>query len=162
DFACVALLDAQGKEKAKAHDGSLTFLNKPLDYANNALFNKVTVAGTPDTGAGYSLGDMSFFDILFPVQNGPLMFGLLRSDALRKVLFEEQVGQQGYIRVIDEGGRVVGDSRKNLAGQDMNQWDFFKKRLEDEEEWRGEFNDPVREPMVGASAWVTGAGWMIL
>lgn len=162
DFACVALLDDKGQEKAKAHDGSLVFLRKPLDYSASPLFNKVSVSQTADTGPVYAMGDMAFFDILYPVDNGQWLLVIVRWDALKKVLFEEQVGEQGFIRVIDESGRVVGDSRQNLIGQDLNQWGFLKKRLEEQGEWEGEFDDPARVPSVGASAWVRGAGWIIL
>src|SRR6185295_2840716 len=41
DFACVALLDDHGKEKVKAHDGSLSFLNRHIEYGLEPLFLKI-------------------------------------------------------------------------------------------------------------------------
>jgi signal transduction histidine kinase len=162
DFACAALLDANGKEKTKAHDGALQFFERALDYSNDPLFLKVQVSRTADTGSVYERGQVSLFDILYPLENGQYLLVVVRWDSLKKLLFGERVGEKGFIWVLDEKGRVVGDSQQNIVGETLNQWPFFAARLDEGNEWRGEFDDPQKEPSVGASAWVKGSGWMIL
>ena len=162
DFACVALLDAEGKEKVKARDGALTFLNKPLDYAAHPLFLNVQQTRTADTGPVYEVGPYSFFDILYPLENGQWLLVVVRWESLKKLLFEEQVGEKGFIWVLDETGRVVGDSRQAQVGKALSDWPYFKERLEASDDWKGEFADPFKTPSVGAGRWVKGAGWFIL
>jgi two-component system, OmpR family, sensor histidine kinase ResE len=162
DFACVALLDQQGKEKLKAHDGSLDFLNHPLAYSGDLLFEKVKETRGADTSAVYEKGTQSFFDVIYPLENGQFMLVVVRWESLKKLLFEGEVGEKGFIWVVEESGRLVGDSQQTHVGQMFTQWPFFKDRLEDEKDWQGEFDDPFKVPSVGASAWVKGAGWMIL
>src|SRR4029077_5976613 len=62
DFACVALLDSSGKEKAKAFHSAFAFLAPPLDYSANPLFLKVKPKRTADTGSVYERNSQSFFD----------------------------------------------------------------------------------------------------
>jgi signal transduction histidine kinase/HAMP domain-containing protein len=162
DFACASVLDEGGKEKVKAHDGSLEFLRTPLDYSANPMFLKGQIARIADTGPVYERGGVSFFDILYPLENGQWLLIVVRWDALKKLLFEERVGEKGFIWVIDEKGRVVADSQQDHVGHIFQDWDFFKARMENPEDWRGEFEDPIHVATVGASAWVKGAGWMIL
>jgi PAS domain S-box-containing protein len=162
DFACVALLDAQGKEKLKAHDGSLDFLNRPLDYGASPLFLKVQLGREADTGEVYEKGPLSFFDVIYPLDNGQYLLVTVRWESLKKLLFEGEVGEKGFIWVLDEKGRVVGDSRQEHVGENLASWPYFKARVEEVGDWQGEFKNPLNVPSVGASYWVKGAGWMIL
>ncbi len=162
DFACVALLDTHGKEIVKARDGALNFLQKPLDYSAHPLFLNVKESQSADTGPVYEVGPYSFFDILYPLEGGNLILVVVRWEALKKLLFEEQVGEQGFIWVLDETGRVIGDSRQTQTGKAFSQWSFFQSRLDVRTDWKGEMNAPSGLPLVGATGWVKGAGWLIL
>src|SRR6185295_13112575 len=53
DFACVALINAQGKELAKAFDSKLHDFVAPLDLSQNSLFLKASVGRNADTGKVY-------------------------------------------------------------------------------------------------------------
>src|SRR6185312_9278801 len=53
DFACIALLDSQGKEKAKAFNASLTFWAPEIDYSRTPLFQKLHRGQTADMGNVY-------------------------------------------------------------------------------------------------------------
>jgi PAS domain S-box-containing protein len=167
DFACVALLDGAGKERAKAYDASLAFFNKPLDYSHNAFFQKTRAHHNADTGSVYRRGDQSFFDILYPLENERWLLVSVRWESLKHLVFEQKVGQKGFIWLLDETGRIVGDSRQEHEGQvTMPGWSFFQERLADRDdntlEWEGELTDPAKVPTVGAGSWVEGAGWFIL
>ena len=162
DFACVALFDDQGKEKAKAYDATLAFFARPLDYATNPLFRKVQRTQAADAGAVYEKNAMSFFDILYPLENGRWMLVAVRWESLKNLLFDQQVGKEGFIWLLEEAGRVVGDSHQLHVGQAFSKWPFFADRLQNQMEWQGELADPGGVPMVGAGAWVKGAGWFVL
>src|SRR6202142_1891460 len=111
DFACVALLDAQGKELAKAFDSKLHHFVAPLDVSHQDLFLRVAKDRHADTGSVYEQEGQSFFDILYPLENGEWMYVTIRWDSLKKVLFDQQVGKLGFIWLIDEAGRIAGDSQ---------------------------------------------------
>jgi two-component system sensor histidine kinase VicK len=163
DFACVALLDPKGKEKAKAFDSSLTLFALPIDYSQNALFAKVVQSQSADAGAVYEKNGASFFDILYPLENGQFMMVAVRWESLKNLLFDQQVGQGGFIWLMEETGRVVGDSHhEQHVGQTYPAWLFFQQRLETQTDWSGEFEGPDGLPMVGAGSWVKGAGWFVL
>jgi two-component system sensor histidine kinase ResE len=162
DFACVALLDGEGREKTKAFDSALPFYAPPLDYSADPLFKRVQQSRSADTGAVYEKERFSFFDIIYPLENGFYMLVAVRWESLKALLFDQQVGKEGYIWLIDETGRVVGDSRREHVGQSYPEWTFYKARLEDPKEWRGEFTGPQGVSMVGAGSWVKGAGWLVL
>src|ERR1017187_5502226 len=104
DFACVALLGPDGKEMAKAFDSKLRYLIPPLDLSRSPLFLKVVPDRHADTGAVYVKEGLSFFDILYPLENGEWMYVSVRWDSLKRLLFDQQVGKRGFIWLIDEGG----------------------------------------------------------
>jgi len=163
DFACVALLDASGHEKAKAFLSAFPDLGKTLDYSRNPLFLKVKESRTADTGAVYERGGQSFFDILYPLENNSWMLVSVRWESLKKLLFDQQVGVKGYVWLVDETGRVIGDSLQQHVGErTLPRWTFFQQRIDDNTAWEGEFTDPYGIESVGAGQWVTGAGWFVL
>jgi len=163
DFACVALLGPDGKELAKAFDSKLHFLMPPLDLSHHPLFLKVLPDRRADTSAVYEKEDLSFFDILYPLENGDWMYVSVRWDSLKKILFDQQVGTRGYIWLIDETGHIAGDSHDEHAGQSvMDKWPFFMDRLDHREPWQGEFDDPNGVASVGAAQWIPSAGWLVL
>lgn len=169
DFACLSLLTAEGKEKVKVFAAAAPFFGQRLDYSKNTLFLHVQKTQSPDTGPAYETAGLSLFDILYPLESGQWMFVAVRWDSLKKVLFEQQVGKEGYIWLLDESGRVIGDSKGTQGGESSHRWAFFNDRLQEFKQssegfpqWRGEFEDPLGQPMVGAAAWVRSAGWMIL
>jgi signal transduction histidine kinase/HAMP domain-containing protein len=163
DFACVALLGPDGKELAKAFDSKLQYLTAPLDLSRNPLFLKVAPDRRADTGSVYQKEGLSFFDILYPLEDGNWMYLSIRWDSLKKILFDQQVGKRGFIWLIDEGGMIAGDSHDERNGQSvMGRWPFFKERLEDRELWVGEFDDPEGMACVGAGQWIPSAGWLVL
>src|SRR5262245_44772312 len=53
DFACVALLNPQGKELAKAFDSKLRYLVPSLDVSQSPLYQRVIADRHADTGAVY-------------------------------------------------------------------------------------------------------------
>ena len=162
DFACVALLDGKGKERAKAFDAQLPFWSRSLDYSGDPLFQRLQASRTADTGPVYERNGQSFFDILYPLENGQWILVAVRWESLKSLLFDQQVGERGYIWILDDTGRVVGDSHGASVGQRSPDWTFFQDRKEDSAAWQGEFNDPHGVPSVGAGQWVPGAGWLIL
>lgn len=163
DFACVALLDVSGKEKAKAFHTAFPFLSAPLDYSTNPLFRKVQPKRNADTGSVYERNGQSFFDVLYPLEDGSWLLVSVRWEALKKLLFDQKVGLRGYIWLVDEAGRVIGDSLDVHTGDvTLPRWSYFKDRLDDQSAWEGEFEDPYGVPSVGASQWVTGSGWFVL
>ena len=162
DFACVALLDANGKERMKAFDAALGFFNIPLDYSQNPFFLQVQKKQSADTGSVYENNKQSFFDIIYPLSNGSYLLVSVRWESLKNLLFDQQVGNEGSIWLIDELGRIVGDSKELYVGQTFNNWKFFNNREDDKSEWQGEFTNPFGIDMAGASAWVKGAGWLIV
>ncbi len=163
DFACVALLDPAGKEKAKAFDAALDHLKEPLNYSRNPLYQKVLTTRTADTGSVYEKNGQSFFDILYPLENGDWMLVVVRWEALRNTLFDQQVGDQGFIWLIDDSGRIVADSRREHYGDRiLPRWAYFRERLDIPEVWSGEFEDPYNVSSVGAGQWAKGAGWFVL
>jgi PAS domain S-box-containing protein len=163
DFACVALLDAEGKEKAKAYDTALSFLAPAIDYSSNPLFQRVQKNRGADAGNVYERNGQSYFDILYPLENKQWMLVAVRWESLKRLLFDQQVGTKGYIWLIDDTGRVVGDSLRQHTGERyQNQWKFLRERMDDSEPWEGEFSDPQGVGSVGASQWVPGAGWFVL
>ncbi len=162
DFGCVALLDAKGQERAKAYDSNLTFFGLPINYANEPLFARVGRTHNADTGPVYEQGQLSFFDILYPLENGQFMMVSVRWESLKNLLFDQQVGEKGFIWLIDEAGRVVGDSHHEFVGKTYPEWPFFKARGEDTTDFSGEFESPEGVPMVGAGSWIRGAGWFVL
>lgn len=163
DFACVALLDADGKEKVKAFDATLTQFRKSLDYSRNPLMLKVRKTQTADTGAVYEVNGQSFFDILYALEDGQWMLVAVRWESLKSLLFDQQVGKHGYIWLFDETGRVIGDSQNTHVGERvLPAWSFFKDRVEKPESWQGEFNDLSKIASVGAGQWVKGTGWFVL
>lgn len=163
DFACVALVGPDGKELAKAFDSKLHYLVAPLDLSQNALFKKVSPDRHADTGAVYVKDGVSFFDILYPLENGEWMYVTIRWEQLKKILFDQQVGRRGFIWLIDETGTVAGDSREERTGQSvLSHWPFFQERLDNRESWLGEFDDPNGLPSVGAGQWIPSAGWFVM
>jgi PAS domain S-box-containing protein len=163
DFACVALLDLGGHEKAKAFDASLRNLAAPLDYSRDPLFRKIQNSRIADAGAVYERQGQSFFDILYPLEDGQWMLVSVRWEALKKLLFDQQVGKTGAIWLIDDRGRVVGDSLHVHVGEQLlPQWQFFSERVEEPQPWEGEFLSPQNVPCVGAGQWIPGAGWFVL
>ena len=163
DFACVALLNAQGKEITKAYDSSLTNLRTAIDYSQNPLFLKVKTNRTADTGSVYIQNGQSFFDILYPLEGGQWMLVSVRWESLKSLMFDQQVGERGFIWLLDEGGRIIGDSHaQHLGEQTLPQWTFFKSRMDDPAAWKGEFDLPDRTESAGAGQWITGAGWFVL
>lgn len=169
DFACVALLDGQGKERAKAYGATFSFFNQPLDYSQNPLFLRVRRSRAPDTGSVYEEDGVSFFDIVYPLENGQWMLVAVRWDPFRKLLFNQELGKGGSIWVLDEDGRVIGDSRQEQEGRRWTEWAFFVERFRefsersgaDRQPWKGEFTDPSGNPIVGSVDWVKQAGWLI-
>src|SRR5262249_24580972 len=116
-----------------------------------------------DTGAVYQRDGQSFFDILYPLENGQWLYVSIRWDSLKKTLFDQQVSQRGFIWLVDESGTVAGDSQDKSNGQTfLPQWTFFADRLEHREAWIGEFEDPNGVDCVGAGLWVQSAGWFVL
>ena len=105
-------LDAKGKELGKAFDSKLHDFVAPLDLSQNKLFHESAADRHADTGAVYERGGQSFFDILYPLENGDWMYVSVRWDSLKKVLFDQQVGKRGFIWLIDESGTIVGDSQE--------------------------------------------------
>jgi PAS domain S-box-containing protein len=163
DFACVALLDQGGKERAKAFDSKLHDFVAPLDLSRNSLFAKVITDRHADTGAVYQREGQSFFDILYPLEDGEWMYVSIRWESLKKTLFDQQVGQRGFIWLIDESGTIVGDSHNEHGGQSvLPGWAFFKDRLDTRDPWLGEFQDPNGVASVGAGQWIPSAGWFVL
>jgi PAS domain S-box-containing protein len=163
DFACIALLDANGKEHAKAFDSNLRFWSAPIDYSRNPLFQKMHEGDTADMGTVYERNGQTFFDILYPLESGEWLLVAVRWDALKNLLFDQQVGQKGYIWIVDETGRLVGDSLAQHYGDRLLPgWQFLKERAEEPKPWEGEFTDPYGAPSVGATQWIKGAGWFVL
>jgi len=163
DFACVALLNSEGKERAKAFDSKLHDFIAPLDLSQNKLFAKVAPDRHADTGAVYERDGQSFFDIMYPLENGDWMYVSVRWESLKKILFDQQVGKQGFIWLIDESGSIVGDSQNEHNGQSvLPKWSFFNDRLEQRDPWLGEFDDPNGLSSVGAGQWIQSAGWFVL
>ena len=164
DFAGAALLDAHGHEKAKAFDTKLEFLRPALDYSSNPLFQKREYQPAADTGPVYQREGLSFFDVLYPLENGDWLLVVVRWDALKSLLFDQQVGHKGYIWVIEEnGGRIVGDSLDGHYGlRTLPAWTFFQARIDEPKPWQGEYDDPSGIPSVGAGEWVQGAGWFLM
>jgi signal transduction histidine kinase/HAMP domain-containing protein len=163
DFACVALLDSTGHEKAKAFDATLTGLNAKLDYSRNPFFQRVLLSRSADAGPVYERNAQSFFDILYPLENNDWMLVSVRWEALKALLFDQQVGNEGYIWLIDDTGRIVADSaHKRTNERVLPRWAFFQKRVSEPAFWEGEFDDPWSIDSVGAGQWVTGAGWYVL
>ncbi len=162
DFACVALLNTQGKELAKAFDSKLHHFVPPLDVSHQDLFLKVSQDRHADTGAVYEEEGQSFFDILYPLENGEWMYVTIRWDSLKKTLFDQQVGQKGFIWLLEETGTIAGDSRNERDGQTLlPAWTFFQDRLNDRAPWFGEFKDPSGVSSVGAGQWIESAGWFV-
>jgi signal transduction histidine kinase/HAMP domain-containing protein len=157
-------------EKAKAFSTNHSFFSPRIDYTGRPLFARVKKSRTPDTGEVYEKQGTSFFDILYPLENGQFMLVAVRWDLFRKLLFDQEVGKSGSIWVLDEKGRVIGDSREAVEGKQFDQWPFFRDRLsefKDQKEsdvqlWKGEFADPSGKPIVGSIDWVKSAGWYIL
>ena len=163
DFACVALLNSQGKELAKAYDSKLKDFHAPIDLSQNKLFVMVSIDRHADTGSVYERDGGSFFDILYPLESGAWMYVAIRWDALKKNLFDQQVGKTGYIWLIDESGTVAGDSQNKQVGQALlPSWSFFQNRLDAHDPFLGEFDSPSGIPTVGAGQWIQGAGWFVL
>src|SRR5882724_3299492 len=162
DFACVALVNNQGKELAKAFDSKLAHFVPPINLSRNALFLKVSPDRHADTGAVYEQDGQSLFDNLYPLENGDWMYVAIRWDPLKKILFDQQVGTKGYIWLIDETGLIAGDSQNARAGERLPNWDFLKERQEDRAAWMGEFKDPNGMSSVGAGKWIQSAGWFVL
>jgi signal transduction histidine kinase/HAMP domain-containing protein len=163
DFAGAALLDAAGHEKAKAFDTKLEFLRQGWDYSLNPLFQKHIHAPAADTGPVYQREGISFFDVIYPLENGDWLVVVVRWEALKNLLFDQQVGQEGYIWVLEESGRVIGDSKDRHYGQvTLPAWTFFQDRLDDPASWQGEFNDPQGVESVGAGEWIQSAGWFVM
>ena len=116
-----------------------------------------------DTGAVYERDGQSFFDIMYPLENGEWMYVAIRWESLKKVLFDQQVGKRGFIWLIDEAGLIAGDSQNEHNGQSvMPNWNFFKERLENRDPWLGEFKDPNGVSSVGAGQWIQSAGWFVI
>ncbi len=163
DFACVALVNSQGKELAKAFDTKLKDFRLPLDLSQNKLFLRVIGDRHADTGAVYEREGQSFFDILYPLEGGDWMFVSVRWESLKKILFDQQVGKRGFIWLVDETGTIAGDSQNEHTGQlVLPNWEFFKQRLEERDPWLGEFDDPNGMSSVGAGQWIQSAGWFVL
>ncbi len=163
DFACVALLDSKGQERAKAYHSAFLDLRGKIDYARNPLFLKVQKSLTVDTGMVYEHNGQSFFDVLYPLENQSWMLVSIRWESLKKLLFDQKVGTRGYIWLLDESGRIIGDSLQLHSDErTLPAWGFFQERSESPAAWEGEFRDPGRIASVGAGKWVTGAGWFIL
>ncbi len=163
DFACVALLSSQGKELAKAYDSKLAEFRAPIDMSGSALFANVSAYRQADTGKVYDRGGRSYFDILYPLENGTWMFISVRWESLKSILFEQQVGTEGYIWLIDQSGVVAGDSQNKMMGKSLlPDWSFFESRSSKREPWMGEFDSPLGVDSVGAGEWVPSAGWFIL
>src|SRR5262245_52165759 len=101
DFACVALVSTAGKELVKAFDSKLQYLRPELNLSKNPLFQKVNPGRQADAGQVYEKEGQSFFDIFYPLENGEWIYVVVRWDALKKILFDQQVGSQGFIRVVD-------------------------------------------------------------
>ena len=163
DFAGAALLDSKGHEKAKAFDTKLEFLRHTLDYSLNPLFQKHQRLPSADTGSVYQREGLSFFDVIYPLENGDWLVVIVRWDALKSLLFDQKVGREGYIWVVEESGRIIGDS-KNIHYGDITlpAWTFFQDRLENQAPWQGEFNTPQGVASVGAGEWVQSAGWYLM
>jgi signal transduction histidine kinase/HAMP domain-containing protein len=163
DFACVALLNSQGKELAKAYDSKIAEFRSPLNLAGNKLFLEVKQHRQADTGSVYEREGKSYFDILYPLENQTWMYVSIRWEALKKMFFDQQVGKAGYIWILDTQGVIVGDSQNKSVGKSyLTSWRFFEKRLEEKEPWNGEFTDPEGIPSVGAAHWNESAGWFVL
>src|SRR5438132_9857368 len=90
DFACVGLLNRQGKELAKAFDSKLQNFVAPLDLSRHSLFLKVSPDRHADTGSVYEQEGQSFFDILYPLENGEWLYVAIRWNSLKKTLFDQQ------------------------------------------------------------------------
>ena len=163
DFACVALLVPDGKEMAKAFDSKLQYLVPLLDLSRDPFFLKVSPERRADTGAVYEKEGQSFFNILYPLENGQWMYVSVRWESLKKILFDQQVGKHGFIWLIDETGTIAGDSQGEHNGQSvLPQWTFFKERQASREFWVGEFDAPDGTAAVGAGQWIPSAGWFVL
>lgn len=163
DFACVALLNAGGRELAKAYDTKIREFRSPLDLSANKLFLSVITDRHADTGAVYERDGRSFFDVLYPLESGEWLYVSVRWESLKRILYDQQAGEQGYIWLIDSAGTIAGDSQNTRVGQALlPAWKFFRERLEGREIWMGEFENPSGVPSVGAGQWVESAGWFIL
>ncbi len=163
DFACVALLNSEGHELAKAYDSTLHDFVAPIDLSQSKLFAKVTPDRHADTGAVYQRDGQSYFDILYPLENKDWIYVSVRWESLKKILFDQQVGKQGFIWLIDEAGTIAGDSHNEHSGQSvLPQWAFFKERLDQRDPWLGEFDDLDGVSSVGAGQWIPSAGWFVL
>ncbi len=163
DFTCVALLNSEGREKAKAFDSKRSELMAPLNFSNNKFFLSVVASRNADTGSVYEKNGKSYFDILYPLENGEWMYVSVRWESLKKILFDQQVGEKGYIWLLDTQGSVAGDSQNTHVGQMLLPgWEFFQNRVDKTDSWMGEFLDPLGVESVGAGQWVQSAGWFIL
>jgi signal transduction histidine kinase len=163
DFAGAALLDQTGHEKAKAYDTKLEFLRASVDYSHNPLFLKRQHQPAADSGPVYQREGLSFFDLVYPLENGDWLLVVVRWDSLKNLLFDQQVGKEGYIWVVEDSGRVVGDSRGAHYGEmTLPAWTFFQERIETPAPWQGEFNNPRGEASVGAGEWIQSAGWFLM
>lgn len=163
DFACVALLNSQGKERAKAYDSRLEDFRAPLDMSHSALFLNVSSHHQADTGSVYERGGRSYFDILYPLENGDWMYVSVRWESLKTTLFEQKVGAEGYIWLIDSAGQVAADSQNLMVGKKLYPgWSFFESRVDKREPWTGEFEHPAGAESVGSGEWVQSAGWFVL
>src|SRR5258706_206266 len=91
-------------------------------------YSRVSKAQIADPGPVYERGSLSFFDIIYPLENGQFLLITVRWESLKKLLFEEKVGERGFIWVMDEAGRVVGDSLQSHVGQVYANWPYFKER----------------------------------
>lgn len=163
DFACVALLGEDGHERAKAFDSKARGFARPLDYNGHPLFETVKQTREADTGSVYEDNGYSFFDLFYPLENGQFLMLSIRWDSLKKILFDQKVGQKGYIWLLDEDGRVIADSGREHLGRNMSSdWDFFTSTLRSKKAWSGEFDDHEQVASVGAADWIPAAGWFVL
>ncbi len=162
DFSCVAVIDASGKELAKAFDIKARGFAPALTRGNDPFFQKVSRTRNADTGPVYERDGISYFDVLYPLASGQMLMVAIRWEGLKKVLFDQKVGQEGYIRLLDEEGRIVGDSLNSHVGKTVSDWYFFQDRKENAAPWFGEFDDTQKVPSVGAGQWIAGAGWFVL
>lgn len=163
DFACVALLNSAGDQLAKAFDGKIPEFVPDLSLGRDPLFRSVAKKRSPDTGAVYVSGGVSLFDVMYPLENGNYLYVAVRWESLRRMLFDQKVGEAGYIQLIDENARIIGDSRgtaQEIASPEK--WAFFKDRKEKVAPWFGEFKDAEDIDSVGAGQWIPGAGWFVL
>ena len=169
DFACVALLDANGHEHTKAYDSTLSYLNAPIDYSRNPLFLKdVPQTHAAHTGTVYVRNGQSFFDVLYPLENGQWMLTSVRWDSLKKVIFDQQVGLKGYIWLVDDTGQIIGGLASNHFSGDAVRpaAGLSSPTRKDDPPPCGIAGRVQRSatgvPSVGAGQWIEGSGWFAL